>query len=153
MTYELWDGENFGFRDLLDSTETSTITVGPLSTPMGNSSSHSLPSAPDLAKNELEAVDQSDVIAYSHDTDTYRTSFSGDAESVWVAVISTVAVIAETKPTELPPLYTVIDPTTLKDLMEPSGPGPPRNDISVSFTYIDYTVTVRNYGVITVQPR
>lgn len=119
---------------------------------MENSSSHSLPSAPDLTETELESVDQSDVIEYSPDTNTYRTSFSGDTESVWVAVISTVAVISETKPMKIPPLYSVIDPTTLQDLMEPSGPGPPRSDISVSFTYVGYTVTVHNYGVIRVQP-
>ncbi|PSQ28635.1 hypothetical protein BRD03_02815 [Halobacteriales archaeon QS_9_68_17] len=120
---------------------------------MANSSSHSLPSAPDLTETELEAVDRSDVTEYSPETDTYRTSFSGDAESVWVAVLSTVAVVSETKPTELPPLYSVMDPTALEDLMEPSGLGPSRSDISVSFAYVDYLVTVRNYGVITVQPR
>lgn len=119
---------------------------------MGNGSPHSLPSAPDLTETDLEAVERSDAVQYSSDTDTYRASFGDDTESVWTAVVSTVAVVAETEPTDLPPLYSVIDPSTLEDLIEPSGPGPPRSDISVSFTYDEYTVTVHNCGIIAVEP-
>ena len=118
---------------------------------MENGSPHGLPSAPDLTETDPEAVERSDAVQYSSDTDTYRASFD-DTGSVWTAVVSTVAVVAEAKPTDLPPLYSVIDPATLEDLIEPSGPGPPTNDVSVSFTYDEYAVTVHDYGIIAVEP-
>lgn len=119
---------------------------------MENDSPYSLPTAPDLTETDLEAVERDDAVEYSPETDTYRASFGVDTDPLWTAVVSTIAVVSETDPTDLPPLYSVIDPATLEDLIEQSGPGPPSSDVSVSFTYGGYAVTVHSYGIIAVRP-
>jgi hypothetical protein len=105
-----------------------------------------------MSDSQGSTIEKREALEYSAETDTYRASFDSSSESVCTAVISTVAAVSETKPMELPPLYSVCDPDALAALVTPTVIGPPNGDVHVSFTFAGYTVTVHDYGVIAVQP-
>ena len=111
------------------------------------------PPAPDVADLNAESADPSEAVEYHPDTETHRVSFDSSTESVCKAIISTVAVVSETKPLELPPLYSAVDPDALEALLERNVPGPQNADIHISFTFTEWEITVHSYGVIAVQPR
>lgn len=67
-------------------------------------------------------------------------------EPISVVVVRAVAVLENTDPMELPPLYQVIDPEALDALVE-SDPGPPRQ---IEFDYCGYEVIVREGTHVTV---
>lgn len=114
---------------------------------------NALPSAPDVTTMKWDSIEQNDSVQYNSETDSYRVSFDNEPdESISQAVISTVAVVSETNPVELPPLYSVIDSENLKKVITPTTPGPPQTDIHVSFPYYGHKITVHRYGIITVQP-
>lgn len=119
---------------------------------MENNSPRALPPSPDVTEIEWDSVEKNEEVEYCPETDTYRASFDSDSKSVCEAVVSTVAVISETRPTELPPLYSVIDPDALETVVESTGPGPSSSDTHVSFTFDGYTVTVHSYGIVAVRP-
>lgn len=109
------------------------------------------PPAPNTTGNDWNATGKREAIEYNPESDTYRVSFDR-VDSVSMAVVSTVAVVSETEPTELPPLYSVCDPGALETVVQPAIHGPSNNDVHVRFIFNDCTVTVHNYGIITVQP-
>ena len=109
------------------------------------------PPAPNTTGSDWNATGKREAIEYNLESDTYRVSFDSD-DSVSMAVVSTVAVVSETEPMELPPLYSVCDPEALETVVQPAIHGPSNNDVHVRFTFNDCTVTVHNYGIITVQP-
>lgn len=69
----------------------------------------------------------------------------GDLPSM--ATIETVATATDTEIDKLPPLYDVVDPDALDDLLS----DPTRKDVSVSFAYAGCDITV-TCGVVTVEP-
>jgi len=118
---------------------------------MADSSAQGPPSAPTIDNSDWDG-NKKDALGYNAEFDTYRASFDSDSRSTTEAVISTVGVVSETKPLELPPLYSVIDPDALEGMVQPAVRGPSNGDSHVTFTYVDHTVTVHSYGIITVQP-
>ena len=67
-------------------------------------------------------------------------------EPISVVVVRAVAVLENTDPMELPPLYQVIDPEAL-DALVGAAPGPPR---LIEFDYCGYEVIVREGTHVTV---
>lgn len=67
-------------------------------------------------------------------------------------VVSTVAAVGEMDPLDLPPLSSSVDPDALESLIEPTRARYAGNDVYVGFTFEGYSVTVHDYGIITVQP-
>lgn len=110
------------------------------------------PPAPDVADLNAESTDPSEAVEYHPDTETYRVSFDSSTESVCKAIISTVAVISEKEPVELPPIYSAVDPDALEALLERNVTGPQNADIHISFTFTEWDITVHSYGVIAVRP-
>jgi hypothetical protein len=104
-----------------------------------------------VAESGWDSIEKREALEYSAETDTYRASFDSNNESVCAAVISAVAVVSETKPRELPPLYSVCDPDALAALVTPTVVGPSNGDIQVSFTFAGHEVTIHGYGIIAVQ--
>ena len=65
-------------------------------------------------------------------------------------VVHAVAEARDVDPLELPPLYDVLDPDALNALVTKPTAGDEL--ITVSFTYTDRRITVRNDGVVRVGP-
>ncbi|WP_436908954.1 HalOD1 output domain-containing protein [Halosimplex marinum] len=118
---------------------------------MTNSFLQGPPPAPNITGGDWNATGKREALEYNPESDTYRVSFDSD-DSVSMAVVSAVAVVSETEPMELPPLYSVCDPEELETVVQPAIHGPSNNDGHVRFTFNACTVTVHNYGIITVQP-
>ena len=68
--------------------------------------------------------------------ETYRARFGAD-RCPSTAVVEVVASLADEEPTRLDPLFSVVDPDAL-DAVARS----PEGDVTVSFTYAGYDVTV-----------
>jgi len=111
------------------------------------------PAVSEITETDWESADPTDALQYDSDTETYRTLFNGETETVCHAIVVTLAVVTQTDPLDLPPLYSAVDPESLEGLVSPSDTGPPSNDVRISFTFNGYTVVVNNTGIITVQPR
>lgn len=105
-----------------------------------------------MTDTEWNSIEGRDVLEYSSETETYRATFDSTIESVHTAIVSTVAAVLETHPLELPPLYSVVDPTGLETLVEPTVASSSGGDIHISFTLNGCNVTVHSYGIIAVQP-
>lgn len=118
---------------------------------MDSKSSDGPPPAPAIGDRPWAGDGVSSAVEYDSDTGVYRTSFARSTESVPLAVVSTVAMVAETPPTELPPLQSVLDTQALEQIADPNTPGS-RTRAEVSFRLDDHTVTVYNDGVISVRP-
>lgn len=110
------------------------------------------PPSPDTTDAHQDPTELGEAVEYSADTDTYRASFDSDTESVCRVVISTVAVVSETEPTELPPLYSVVNPDALEKLVDSTDGESSSSDFRVSFGFDGHTVTVHSHGVVAVQP-
>lgn len=117
-----------------------------------NHFSQETPLAPAVTDRQWNSIEKRDVLEYDAESETYRASFDGDARSVCTAVVSTVAAVSRTRPTELPPLHSVVDTDALTALVESTVTGPSGSDIHVSFTFDGYPVTVHSYGLVTVHP-
>lgn len=110
------------------------------------------PPTPDLADTEWRTIDGRNVLDYDADTGTYRASFDSRTEGLDKTIVAVVAAVSETPPLELPPLETVVDTSSVEQLVESAATDPSRADIHVSFSFADCDVTVRSYGIIAVQP-
>lgn len=111
-----------------------------------------LPATPDVAASQWDAVDRREALAYDAETGTYLASFDRESESVHLAVVSAVAVVAGTAPLELPPLYSETDTSALDALAESTPPGPSIDGMRVSITFDGHDVTVHSDGIVAVQP-
>lgn len=109
------------------------------------------PPAPDVADFEGDGVDRRDAVEYDAETETYRASFDASTESAPLAVVATVAVLEETTPAELPPLYAAVDPEALEAVVE-SADAASSAPVHASFSFEGYAVTVHGDGVVTVAP-
>jgi hypothetical protein len=67
------------------------------------------------------------------------------------AVIETVAIACNRKPTRLEPLYEAVDPDALDALVRSSGDSPVA-DGTVTFEVADKSVTVHSGGTVVVRP-
>lgn len=97
---------------------------------------------PDPQRNSVEDDDG---------TGTYETSFDRDSETASMALVSAVATVAGVQPTELPPLYSAVDPGALESLATPGESRQANRTVVVSFRFDDYPVAVNSDGAITVQ--
>ena len=71
-------------------------------------------------------------------------------DSLTTTIVSTVAELSGTDPTEVDRLYDRIDPESLETLFEPTNKADGRNTGQVSFQLDAYTVTVHATGDIVV---
>jgi len=77
-------------------------------------------------------------------TDMLHAEFDWSVISPSLAVVQTVAIAADRKAIELPPLIETLDPDALDELFR--HPTEPESNISLSFRLGDYTVTVTGHG-------
>jgi len=84
-------------------------------------------------------------------TDTYHRQYDWDSpERLSSAIITAVATVAGTEPTELEPLYDCVDPDAVDALFRPLSEDRPRSDGCLSFSLNEYEVTVYGHGEIIV---
>lgn len=114
---------------------------------MNNSSTNPQPATPTLTHPPSNTQEQHELLSYDTDTNSYQAPFEEDTESVSLAVVSAIAAVTETPPTDIPQLGAAIDTDALDTLMEPPG-----GANQVSFTFHDCEVTVKNNGTIDVRP-
>lgn len=83
--------------------------------------------------------------------DPYRVEYTDGSNPPSLAVVKAVATLTDQDPTDLVPLYDVVDPKALDALFQRTRSGDHRVDGAVSFRYQGYDVTVKSYGIITIQ--
>ncbi|WP_170977357.1 HalOD1 output domain-containing protein [Halorussus salinisoli] len=93
------------------------------------------------------------AITFDAATNTYQLHHDWrDDESVTTAVIMGVAAITNTPPTDLGPVFEMIDPDALNNLFHPPTSGSSRDDGWVSFCLNDCAVRVYATGEIEITP-
>lgn len=92
-----------------------------------------------------------DLVTYDPSSDTYHAEFSAEEpDDAADTVVAGVAAIEDEDPIELEPLGSVVDTDALGDIFHPaSGSG---TDVSVSFEYSGYRITVWPDESITFEP-
>lgn len=85
---------------------------------------------------------------YDLEQDKCRIFLDSDESAVRpsIAVIETIAALARKDSTELTPLFTIVDPDALDTLVQSPASHSERNDMLLSFTYENYTVTIQSNG-------
>jgi hypothetical protein len=68
------------------------------------------------------------------------------------AIIETVADACDREPMELDPLYDVVDPDALNELLRSSRDDPGADGTTVAFEVADTSVTVHGGGTVVVRP-
>lgn len=100
---------------------------------------------------ELNDSQNRDRSGYDPMTDTYHHQYDWDSpEPLSSAVITAVATVVDTEPTELEPLHDCVDPDALDALFRPLSEDRPRSRGCISFTLDEYDVTVYGHGEIIV---
>lgn len=66
-------------------------------------------------------------------------------------VVRALGQVMRTDPHELPPLYTAVACDALEQLFHPRRDGRTRTDVTVTFTYDRYRVTISADGRLTIQ--
>lgn len=61
-------------------------------------------------------------VEYLPEDEAYRATFDADGVAPSVAAVEAVSAVADVDPTDLPPLYSVVDPDALDTLLEGGGP-------------------------------
>lgn len=77
-----------------------------------------------------------------------RDKFDWTDISPSLAVIETIAEAADCDPIKLEPLFETIDPDALDRVMRGNGTDPHERNLTVSFLYNGYEVTVQSKGVV-----
>ena len=80
----------------------------------------------------------------------YRAHYDQNEYTPSHAVITVLAEVMRTDPTESLPLYDSVDPDALDAVVRVRDPHD--GDIEVTFTHEGHTITVHSYGVIDVAP-
>lgn len=88
-------------------------------------------------------------VQYDADTETYSATFAGRPSE---AIIDFITEIWGPPSRDSEPLYDMIDPDALDELRPQWGSPSPGGDLSVTFLYRGYAVTVRSFGVIRAEP-
>lgn len=93
------------------------------------------------------------AITFDPETDTYRLRHDWRSdESVATAVITGVAAVTNTPPTEMDPLFEILDPDALDQLFASTAGGSSRDDGRISFEIEGCAVTVDATGEIALTP-
>jgi hypothetical protein len=106
----------------------------------------------DSGESHSASRETHEVVEYDADTGTYRATYDSSTESVCMAIISTVAAVSETDPSELEPLYPVINPDALNALFSSKQDGRSRTGGEVRFTYCGYEITATSNSDVQVAP-
>lgn len=93
--------------------------------------------------------DVGDGVQYDADTETYSATFAGRPSE---AIIDFITEIWGQPPWDAEPLYASIDPDALDQFLSHRGPVSQGGDLSVTFRYRGYDVTVHSFGVIRAEP-
>lgn len=93
-------------------------------------------------------------VTYDREGDVHRAKYEwGDGVSLSEFVVESVAAVTNTPPTEITPLYRVIDPDALNKLYEPTyDQSLRRGGGCITFTFEGCTVTVYWDGEIEIEP-
>lgn len=79
----------------------------------------------------------------------FEFDLANEGETVSGAVVEAVATVAETDPFDIEPLYSVVDPDALNTIFGREANRPDQEgDVSVTFSFYGYDITVRSYGHI-----
>lgn len=100
--------------------------------------------------DDIPAVE--DGLSYDEETDVYRATFDSATTQPSVAVVTAIAHLTDTEPTQLAPLHDVVDATALDNFFSKSATDHVPAEPSIEFTYIDYSVRIDSYGLIEVWP-
>lgn len=93
-----------------------------------------------------------DSVTYDASSEMYYVDISLDEpDSVADAVVYSVADILDQDPISLPPLGQVVDTDSLTNIFNSAGDSD--SDVSVSFEYSGFVVTVQSSGRITFEER
>lgn len=99
-----------------------------------------------------ELPDVRDAVDYDSETGMYRATFDTLDIDPSMAVIEALANICGQDPTELDPLYNVINLDALDKLLLTSASRPYTGDRKVEFTFQNHKVIVLNCGIVKIQP-
>ncbi|WP_368408909.1 HalOD1 output domain-containing protein [Halorussus limi] len=92
-----------------------------------------------------------ELLEYYPEENTYRAFYGADQDPPSIAVVSAVAAVSDTEPTEMDsPLCATVDPDALNALASPRRTT--EGDLHVTFAFHGYEVTISDYGCITIQP-
>lgn len=91
-----------------------------------------------------ERTDDSDAT----DGSTRCVSFDPGTDSVVETIATAVADLEDASPTEIEPLYRVVDTDALEAIVESVATRPVPADAGVTVRYHGYTVSVHSYGVV-----
>lgn len=86
---------------------------------------------------------------YDASEDTYRVLFDPETVDPSTAVVSALAVISDTDPVDLEPLYNVIDPDCLDSI---ASKQPSAGDVEIAFRLNGYAVEAKSSGSIEFTP-
>lgn len=93
-----------------------------------------------------------DSLEYPASDEAYRVEFANADGEPSTTIVKAVAAILGRKQDELDPLYHVIEPDALDSIFQPTGRGDRDGDVEVTFTYQGFTVAVKSYGVVEIEP-
>ncbi|TYL39753.1 hypothetical protein CV102_05575 [Natronococcus pandeyae] len=88
-----------------------------------------------------------DSVGYDPTTEAAYTRFDTDYNTVVVAIVEAVATVTNREPEAMEPLYAVIDPEALTDLVSSVRETP----VEVAFSYEDCRVSVSSRGTVVVE--
>ncbi|WP_178917872.1 HalOD1 output domain-containing protein [Natronomonas gomsonensis] len=82
---------------------------------------------------------------------TIQTEFDWESVTPSTAVIETIAIAANTDPSEIEPLYDSVDSEALDRLIQSTGTRPTNGGTTVSFAVSEYEVSVHSDGTVAVR--
>jgi len=82
---------------------------------------------------------------------TIQTEFDWESVTPSTAVIETIAIAANTDPSEVEPLYDSVDSDALDRLLQSTGTRPTNGSTTVSFAVSEYEVSVHSDGTVAVR--
>ncbi|ELY63365.1 HalOD1 output domain-containing protein [Natrinema versiforme] len=90
-------------------------------------------------------------VAFDVDANVFRAEYDSSRDQPSLAILAVVAVAANSDPTELSPLHSVIDTAALDDLLSETATDDRRN-VRLSFSYEGFSVTACSAGTVEVSP-
>lgn len=102
-------------------------------------------------QGSTEFVESMVPVEFVIDRELFQASYDSTRDRTSLAVVSVVATALDRDPMDLPPLYSVIDPDALEELLSGSANGL-RGCDSISFRYAGFEVTVFSEGIIEAEP-
>lgn len=92
------------------------------------------------------------TVEYDSGADTYRATFDSAEIRPSIAVVEVLVSVDGVGPLQLEPLYEAVDPELIDQLCTRTARCSQSGDHRIAFTYREYNVTVKSYGVIEVEP-